>query len=228
MEPFCEIPQSTLENWQSIADILAEIIGIPAALIMRLVDEDIEVFVASRSDGNPYHPGDSEHFEGSGLYCEQVIKSRDKLLVPNALKDEHWKNNPDIKLNMISYLGFPLTFPDDTPFGTICVLDNCENSYSGLYETLMIQMQRMIMSHLELIYMNRELQSGHGSVSEYVSEIKSLRDIIPICADCKRIRNDDGYWVQVEKYFSHYTHSQFSHGICPECLKKYLNQVKDD
>ena len=103
-----DIPENTLNKWQNIVDIMAELIGIPAALIMRLVESDIEVFVSSRSDGNPYRSGDHEHFLGSGLYCETVISTNDKLLNPNALADEKWKNNPDIKHNMISYLGYPI------------------------------------------------------------------------------------------------------------------------
>lgn len=53
---------------------------------MRLNDPDIEVFVSSKSEGNPYHVGDREHFWGSGLYCESVIKTQDKLLVPNKYR----------------------------------------------------------------------------------------------------------------------------------------------
>lgn len=70
----------------------------------------------------------------TGPYCETVIKTKDKLLVPNVLKDEDWKKNPDIKLGMISYLGFPLLWPNDEIFGTICVLDSKENNYSKEYE----------------------------------------------------------------------------------------------
>ena len=73
-----EIDKDTLKKWQKIVDIMAEVIGIPAGLIMRLVESDIEVFVSSRSDGNPYHPGDHENFIGSGLYCETVINNNDK------------------------------------------------------------------------------------------------------------------------------------------------------
>mgnify|MGYP001152528779 CR=1 FL=1 len=132
------IPEHIYNKWQNIIDIIAELIDIPAALIMRLVKSDIEVFVSSQSDNNPYNPGDNEHFLGSGLYCETVINKQDKLLVPNALNDENWNNNPDIKLNMVSYLGFPIIQPDGKAFGTICVLDNKENSYSKTYEKLII------------------------------------------------------------------------------------------
>lgn len=222
MKDSYNIPNSVVDDWQMIVDILAEIIGIPAALIMRIVDDDIEVFIASNSDHNPYNSGNREHLKGSGLYCENVILSKRKLLVPNALKDEDWKNNPDVKLNMISYLGFPISFPDGTPFGTLCVLDNKENEYSELQENLMTKMQSLIHSQLALIYMNSVLSSENRRLTDYISEIQTLRDIVPICSYCKKIRDDDGYWKSVEEYFTRYTKSEFSHGICPDCRDKYF------
>src|SRR6516225_1880407 len=93
------IPKWTLEKWQSVVDTMAELVNVPAGLIMQINGADIECLIASRTPGNPYHPGDSEHLFGSGLYCETVINSRSRLLVPNALTDPHCKNNPDVKLN---------------------------------------------------------------------------------------------------------------------------------
>jgi hypothetical protein len=53
------------------------------------------------------------------------------------------------------------------------------------------------------------------------SEIKSLAGMIPICAGCKKIRNDDGFWEQVETYIRDRTEAEFSHGMCPDCEKEY-------
>lgn len=169
-----QVPDAKLEDWQEIVDILAQLFEIPAALVMRLQEPDIEVFVSSRSNGNPYHPGDREPVWGSGLYCETVIKNRDRLLVPNALKDERWKENPDIRLNMISYLGFPILLPDGNPFGTICVLDNKENAYSDVFERLMQKFQRMIQSDLEILYTNQRLGEKNGQLTDSLSDIQEL------------------------------------------------------
>jgi GAF domain-containing protein len=145
------VPGDILENWQEILNLLCQIAGIPAALIMRVRGDRIEVFASSQSEGNPYRPGDSEHFQGSGLYCEYVIKTQNKLLVPDALADDNWKNNPDIKLNMVSYLGFPIVLPNKKPFGTICILDNKRNEYSKTLEYLMQHFKIWIESNLETI-----------------------------------------------------------------------------
>ncbi len=52
-----------------------------------------------------------------------------------------------------------------------------------------------------------------------LDEIKTLRGIVPICANCKRIRDDQGYWEQLEAYLHAHSQVQFSHGICPECSR---------
>jgi signal transduction histidine kinase len=150
--PAPAIPGAILEKWQMMVDLMAEMLDVPAGLIMRILGDDIHVFVSSITEGNPYHPGDHEHFLGSGLYCETVVTKNHELLVPNALLDEAWENNPDVKLNMISYLGYPIRWPDRTPFGTICVLDCKTNSYSEKYKRLIIQFREIVETHLQVIY----------------------------------------------------------------------------
>ncbi|MBC8403419.1 MAG: GAF domain-containing protein [Candidatus Marinimicrobia bacterium] len=215
-----EVPTDILENWQEIANILAEIIEIPAALIMRFVDPYIEVFVSSNSAGNPYDPGDKETLYGSGLYCETVIKTQDKLLVPDALADANWKDNPDVKLNMISYLGFPILLPDKKPFGTICVLDNKSNQYSKTTEKLMLKFRSLIESQLEMIYMNQILGDKNKQLTDYLMELQALRGFVSICANCKSIKDDQNNWHPVEHYLIQHPEAKFSHGICPECKKE--------
>ncbi len=53
------------------------------------------------------------------------------------------------------------------------------------------------------------------------AEIKTLGGLLPICAHCKKIRDDNGYWNQVESYIREYSRAEFSHGICPECADEY-------
>ena len=51
-------------------------------------------------------------------------------------------------------------------------------------------------------------------------QIKTLSGLIPICASCKKIRDDKGYWNQLETYIQEHSQAEFSHGICPDCMKK--------
>jgi hypothetical protein len=55
-----------------------------------------------------------------------------------------------------------------------------------------------------------------------LSEVRTLSGLLPICADCKKIRNDNGYWQQLEEYLSNYTNAKFTHGLCQDCMRKTL------
>jgi PAS domain S-box-containing protein len=61
-------------------------------------------------------------------------------------------------------------------------------------------------------------------LTDALKQVRTLTGLLPICASCKRIRDDRGYWQQVETYISSHTSATFTHGICPECLKR----VKDE
>jgi len=220
-----EVPDDLLVQWQGVIDTMTELAGIPAGLIMRITKENIKVFVASQTEGNPYHPGDSEHLPNSGLYCETVINTKKSLLVPDALSDPKWKDNPDVKLNMISYLGFPILFPDGTPFGTLCILDKKPNSYNDTIYNLMDSFRHLIQQHLTLLYMNAVLGEKNSSLMEYLDELQSLRGLIPICTKCKKIKDSNGYWHAVEKYLINHPEADFSHGYCPECAKKLIDEL---
>jgi hypothetical protein len=156
-----------------------------------------------------------------------VIKSKKKLLVPDALVDECWKNNPDVKLNMISYLGFPLFCPDEKPFGTICVLDAKRNEYSAVIEQLMLKLKKLIESQIEQIWTNAILGDKNRRLTDYLMEIQAFRGIVPICSHCKAIRGQHGQWNPIEHYLLKHPVADFSHGICPKCKKELYPDFHD-
>ncbi len=61
-----------------------------------------------------------------------------------------------------------------------------------------------------------------------LTELKILRGMLPICAICKRIRNDDGFWEQVEVYFREHSNVEFTHGLCPECVREHYTEMLDE
>ncbi|MBK8594380.1 MAG: diguanylate cyclase [Holophagales bacterium] len=146
-----ELPEETLRQWQDAVDLVVRLAGVRAGLVMRTVDDDIEVLVRGETPGNPYHVGERERLDGSGLYCETVLRSQEKLLVSNALESQRWRSNPDVRHGLISYLGFPIRLPDGRPFGTICLLDDRENSYSRDVEMVLEKMRDLIEGHLRLL-----------------------------------------------------------------------------
>ena len=61
-----------------------------------------------------------------------------------------------------------------------------------------------------------------------LAEVNALSGLIPICAWCKQVRDDSGYWQQVESYVSHHSQAKFSHGVCPDCLPKLKAQFEEE
>lgn len=59
------------------------------------------------------------------------------------------------------------------------------------------------------------------------SRIKTLSGMLPICASCKKIRDDRGYWNQIEVYIRDHSEAEFSHGLCPECAEKALKELEE-
>ena len=61
-------------------------------------------------------------------------------------------------------------------------------------------------------------------LEESFKEIKVLKEILPICSSCKKIRDDEGYWNNLEKYISDHSNTKFTHGLCPECAVRLYPQ----
>jgi len=75
----------------------------------------------------------------------------------------------------------------------------------------------------------QKLQQTLKELQEALAKVKTLSGLLPICASCKKIRDDSGYWKQIEAYIREHSDATFTHGICPECVKKlYPGLVIDD
>ncbi len=64
------------------------------------------------------------------------------------------------------------------------------------------------------------LRKTINQLERALREIKTLRGLLPICASCKKIRDDKGYWTQIEEYIMTHSEAEFTHGICPDCMRK--------
>jgi AmiR/NasT family two-component response regulator len=67
-----------------------------------------------------------------------------------------------------------------------------------------------------------KLRSLNRDLKQTLAEEHTLKGLLPICSSCKKIRDDEGYWKQLEVYIEQRTHTRFSHGYCPDCLKQYF------
>lgn len=72
---------------------------------------------------------------------------------------------------------------------------------------------------------NKKLAEKNNQLAKALREVKELHGLLPICASCKKIRNDQGYWDQIEVYIQEHSKADFSHGICPDCLKELYPEI---
>ncbi|MBU1545441.1 MAG: HAMP domain-containing protein [Proteobacteria bacterium] len=87
-----------------------------------------------------------------------------------------------------------------------------------------VQLEREITERKEL---EQEREKLIAKLQEALAQVKTLSGFLPICASCKKIRDDSGYWKQIESYLSDHADVTFSHGICPDCAKKLYGDFID-
>ncbi|MGY3484698.1 PAS domain S-box-containing protein [Bradyrhizobium sp. USDA 4011] len=160
MPALARVPSEIIKKWQEIVDLLAEIMHVPSAVVMRVEPSNSEVAVAS----------DCKPSEAGSRYCETVMKTGRPLLVPDARRDERWKSSPDIKRGMVSYLGVPISWPNGEIFGTICVYDNKSNEYSQLYLRQLLLCRDVLQNDL------RTLATLHSQLEQHEAKIRRLVD----------------------------------------------------
>jgi DNA-binding response OmpR family regulator len=75
-----------------------------------------------------------------------------------------------------------------------------------------------------ILRLQSELAKRVKELQEALNQIETLEGILPICMYCKKIRNDQNYWQQVESYIGQHSKAEFTHGLCPECFEKHFKQ----
>jgi response regulator RpfG family c-di-GMP phosphodiesterase len=117
----------------------------------------------------------------------------------------------------------------DVPVIFITAMGDAEQEAAGLelgavdYISKPIQpmiVRLRVRNHLELKIQRDALEQKNKELHEAIGKIDLLSGLIPICAECKKIRNDSGYWEQIEYYLHTHSGVAFSHGICPTCAEK--------
>lgn len=88
-------------------------------------------------------------------------------------------------------------------------------------------LKRTRAAKLRLVAINQDKQRLITELTEAMESIRTLGELLPVCSNCKSVRDDKGYWQAVDRYISAHTDTKISHGICPECIKKLYPQYAD-
>ncbi len=214
------IPEIAISKWRSISDLLAEMSGVPAAGISIIEEETLHIISGSLApDGHAARDKTIKLSPGLKVYCAAVVHSRDKLVVPNSAASEFWKDSEGVKSGFIAYAGVPIFQPDNEIFGALCLFDRKPNTFEGPILRLMQEFAEIITGHLELIKKNVDLEQA-------LKDVRTLQGLIPICAQCKKIRDDKGFWQKVEVYLEGHSQARFTHGLCEDCMQKLYGHEK--
>jgi DNA-binding response OmpR family regulator len=87
------------------------------------------------------------------------------------------------------------------------------------------ELQARIRSGQRIVELQSALTDANLSLRKALAQVKKLSGFLPICASCKKIRDDKGYWQQIEAYIHDHSEAEFSHGICPECAEKLYGDL---
>jgi hypothetical protein len=163
------------------------------------------------------------------------------MVVTDASNDLRFANNPLVlgEPHIRLYAGAPLTAPNGHNLGALCVIDCKPRRLTrNQLEALRI-LSRQVMAQVTLGKNLQELRVSLKAREEFENAqqklIQELRDarakihtleaMIPMCAWCKKIRNDRGYWERVESYLAKFTGVYTTSSICPECMEKNFGDL---
>lgn len=108
------------------------------------------------------------------------------------------------------------------------MIDRVRSSNEDLERRVAERTADLSVANEELLRTNLEKGLAIDGLREAMNKISTLRGLLPICASCKKIRDDKGYWNQIEVYITEHTEADFSHGICPDCAKKLYGKFLDE
>lgn len=188
-----EVPEKTKRQWQQLLNIVIDFSGAQDALLNRFKKPYLQIIQASKNEKNIFNAGDA--FKLAGHYCQRVIESQNSLEVQNAEKELEWQQAPELEFGLISYLGFPLKWPNGDAYGTICIHDSQERQFSNEIKTRLELIRDLVEDHLNIIYQN----NLNYNLRTYYSK---LIDILPIGV---MIENKEGLILKVNKVMEEIT-----------------------
>jgi len=102
----------------------------------------------------------------------------------------------------------------------LCVVATKEPAWGPRYETLIHSFKDAVETHLALMDTIAHLDEKNQELEAALGRVRTLEGLLPICAGCKKIRDDAGNWNQIECYISEHSDAQFSHSVCPDCARR--------
>ncbi len=201
------LDSSSEPSFDELVELAAQLCEAPIALV-SLVDEGRQWFKAKVGI-------DAAETPREVAFCAHAILGEEPFVVEDARADARFADNPLVtgEPGIRFYAGAPLRTADGHALGALCVIDRRPRTLSPLQRGALATLARQVVAHAEL-------RLAAAMLAQALDTERDLQKLLPICAWCKRVRTDDGYWHQVERYLAERTRTRPSHGICPDCAYK--------
>lgn len=195
-----------------------------------LVDDDPDILFATERIIKKM--GFSTLSTGTGYGCLELVESQqpDLILLDVDLPDiggvevcQKLKSEPTHSKRYIMMLSGHKVTSEDQADG----LDSGADGYVARPVSNR-ELASRVASMARLIRAERKCDAYIVELEEALEKIKVLSGIVPICMHCKKIRDDQGYWNQLESFIQKHSSAQFSHGVCDSCLKTYYPDEKEE
>jgi len=204
------------QAFDDFAFLASTLCGTPMAL-MTLVDSDRQWFKARIGI-------DASETSREHSFCAHAILGSEVMVVEDATEDERFAQNPFVieEPHVRFYAGVPLIDMEGHGLGTLCVVDVKRRLLTPEQNQTM---QKLLKTLARQIISQLEFRRTAADLAAALSSLKTLQGLLPICAHCKNVRNDTGYWESVESYVQAHSEADFSHGICPVCIKVHYSAI---
>ncbi len=195
--------------FDDIAMLAAHVCDTPMAMV-SLVDEKRQWFKARVGL-------ESQETSRDVAFCAHAILESEVMVVPDALRDQRFADNPLVTDDpqVRFYAGAPLITASGHGLGTLCVVDRNPRTLPDDKIKALQALARQVVTQMDLRKSSRVL-------ADALDRVRALREMLPICSYCKRIRDDDQYWQEVEGYLRNHAGAEFTHGICPSCEHEHF------
>lgn len=168
----------------------------------------------------------------------QAIEAASRIRPDVIIMDVNMPEVDGIKASQEIQKSCPVPIVVVTAYETDDILERATAAGVGAYLTKPVETTTLnraitiaIARHDDIMkwqLLSRELMTKNEELKNAFDEIKTLRGIIPICCECKKIRDDEGYWSQVEEYLMKNADILFTHGYCPDCADEAIRMIDKD
>lgn len=201
-------------QFEDLTSLVAHVCQVPIATL-TLLDERRQWFKSKRGITIAETPRERS-------FCTHTIEHTNAFIIPDTLADPRFAHNllvtdpPHVRF----YVGVSLVTADGHAIGTLCAIDRVPRVLDEAQLDALHALARQAMALIEQRRTMREL-------AEALERVRSLEGLLPICAYCHQIRDEDGVWHKLERYISERSDVEFSHGMCQVCYARHFPEDFD-